>query len=168
MKVILLGNAGSGKTTLAKSLIDLHPSARLSLDEVAFSEGAARRQVEDSVADAISFIAEHDSWIIEGCYSSIVEPLLPHCQLLIFLNPGIETCVAHCHSRPWESEKFASKAEQDANIENLVSWVREYEIRIDEYGLGEHRRLFDSFQGRKMEFTKVVPDAAQQIIAVDV
>lgn len=151
MKTILLGNAGSGKSTLSRRLLAKEPAARLSLDEVAFQDGTERRPLQESIGDVRRFIAEHESWIIEGCYADIIEPILPHCQQLIFLNPGVDVCVAHCRARPWEPEKFGSSTEQDANLENLIEWVRSYETRPDEYGLSRHRKLYDAFPGKKVE-----------------
>jgi adenylate kinase family enzyme len=152
MKVILLGNAGAGKSTLSKKLIAKQPAARLSLDEVAFQKGAERRLLADSIADVKRFIANHESWIIEGCYSDMIESILEDCEELIFLNPGVDTCVAHCRARPWEPEKFSSSREQDENLENLIKWVRSYETRGDEYGLLRHRAIYGAFAGKKREF----------------
>jgi len=152
MKVILLGNAGAGKSTLSRKLIAKHPAARLSLDEVAFQSGTERRPLQASVEDVKRWIADHESWIIEGCYADIIEAVLEHCEELIFLNPAVETCIAHCLSRPWEPEKFGSRQEQEENLENLIQWVRSYESRTDEYGLLWHRRLYESFKGKKREF----------------
>jgi adenylate kinase family enzyme len=152
MKVILLGNAGSGKSTLARRMIARHPAARLSLDEVAFESGTERRPLQQSIDDVVRWIAANESWIIEGCYADIIEPVLKFCDQLIFLNPGIEACIAHCRSRPWELEKFSSRQEQDANLDHLIRWVSSYETRSDEYGLSRHRALYDSFPGRKLEF----------------
>lgn len=154
MKLILLGNAGAGKSTLARRLIAQTPTARLSLDEVAFQEGAQRRPLAHSIAAVQAFIAAHDSWIIEGCYADIIEGILPACEELIFLNPGVETCVAHCHARPWEPEKFASSQEQDQNLDNLIEWVKTYATRTDEYGLQRHRALYEAFTGKKRELTQ--------------
>ena len=151
MKVILLGNAGAGKSTLSRKLIAKHPAARLSLDEVAFQNGTERRPLEDSIEDVERWIADNESWIIEGCYADIIEPVLKHCYELIFLNPGVDTCIAHCLSRPWEPEKFGSRHEQDENLDNLLEWVRSYESRTDEYGLLRHRELYESFKGKKRE-----------------
>lgn len=153
MRIILLGNAGAGKSTLARKLVARQPAGRLSLDEVAFSGGTERRPLADSIADVRRFISANEHWIIEGCYADIIEPVVAECEQLIFLNPGVETCLAHCRTRPWEPEKFGSSADQDRNLANLLDWVRAYETRDDEYGLRRHRALFDGFAGRKVEFT---------------
>lgn len=152
MRVILLGNAGAGKSTLSRRLVAEKPAVRLSLDEVAFQGGIERRPLADSISDVRRFVAANESWILEGCYADIIEPVLGDCDELIFLNPGVEACVAHCRARPWEPEKFRSSREQDDNLENLIEWVRSYESREDEYGLRRHRELFESFRGKKREF----------------
>ena len=154
MKTILLGNAGAGKSTLAKKLMGENLIPRLSLDEVAFAGSAERRPLADSIADVKRFIAANPCWLIEGCYADIIEPMLPECDELIFLNPGVDACTAHCRGRPWEPEKFASAAEQDAHLENLIAWVATYETREDEYGLKRHRALFDTFRGKKQEYRR--------------
>lgn len=111
--------------------------------------------LDKSVDLLMAFIREQKDWIIEGCYSDIIAQALPHCEKLIFLNPGINICVQHCRMRPWEPEKFESSEQQDAHLHNLIHWVKEYETRDDEYGLKRHRQLFDSFKGTKREFNQV-------------
>lgn len=49
MRVILLGNAGAGKTTLAHQLMRGQPIPRLSLDEIAWTEGTERKPLEESI-----------------------------------------------------------------------------------------------------------------------
>ena len=149
MKLILLGNAGAGKSALARKLISQQPAARLSLDEVAFDSGTERCALQDSLRDVRRFILDHASWIIEGCYADIIAPVLPECEALVFLNTGVEVCVAHCRARSWEPEKYPSARLQDEHLENLVAWVRSYETRDDEFGLRAHRVLYESFPGSK-------------------
>ncbi len=169
MKILIMGNSGSGKTTLAKALMERQsqalPGRSMSLDEVAFSEGVQRRPVSESLELIRGFVEDNPAWIIEGCYSSLLEPLLPLCQVLVFLNPGVDRSVANCHSRPWEEDKFTSSESQDAQLEFLISWVRQYPTRDDEYGLHEHRRLFDSYTGRKLEFTTLRAHMAEETVA---
>jgi adenylate kinase family enzyme len=155
MRLVLLGNAGAGKSTMARRIIGSENIPRLSLDEIAWDEGAKRKPLDASLRRLNAFIETHDQWIIEGCYSDLVEAALPYCSELRFLNPGIEACVAHCNRRPWEPEKFPSAAEQEARLQRLIQWVKEYESRDDEYGLKRHRRVFDNYTGPKREYTSV-------------
>lgn len=77
MKTILLGNAGSGKSILSRRIFESQSAATLSLDELAFSKGAERRPLNDSIEDAKRFDNTNEHWIVEGCYADIVAPLLP-------------------------------------------------------------------------------------------
>jgi adenylate kinase family enzyme len=155
MRLVLLGNAGAGKSTMARRIIASENIPRLSLDEIAWDEGAKRKPLDASLRRLNPFIETYDQWIIEGCYSDLVEAALPYCSELRFLNPGIEACVAHCKRRPWEPDNFPSAAKQEAMLQRLIQWVKEYESRDDEYGLKRHRRVFDNYTGPKREYTSV-------------
>jgi hypothetical protein len=80
-----------------------------------------------------------------------VEAAAGHCTELLFLNPGLETCLEHNRHRPWEPHKYASKNEQDAMLENLQAWVAGYCERKDQWSYHAHRQIFDTFTGRKSE-----------------
>ena len=155
MKIVLLGNAGAGKSTMAKRLIGNKQVALLSLDDIAWNEGMVRKPFSESISLLRQFISQNEQWIIEGCYSNLIAAALPYCDELRFLNPGIEVCVSHCLQRPWEPEKFATSQAQQSMLSNLVEWVKQYESRNDEYGLQSHRELFNTFTGIKQEYSKV-------------
>jgi adenylate kinase family enzyme len=152
-RFLIFGNSGAGKSTMAKALQAQHGLAHLDLDTLAWDPVAVavRRPVEDSLADIQAFVAREPSWVIEGCYADLLEHLLEHADALRFLNPGTEACVAHCRARPWEPHKYASKADQDRNLEFLITWVREYETRDGPLSLAAHRALFEAFTGDKLE-----------------
>jgi hypothetical protein len=79
---------------------------------------------------------------------------------MVFMNPGEAVCLSNCLARPWEAHKYTSKQEQDATLPLLLDWVRGYYSRSDDMSLHAHRRLFDSFAGRKREITANGPDVS--------
>lgn len=155
LRIVLLGNAGVGKTTMAKRILEQRAVPRLSLDTIAWNPDIVRKPHAEARELLLAFIREHPDWIIEGVYSDLIEEALPYCTELRFLNPGVETSIRHCHARPYEPDKFPTPQAQDENLQNLLDWVRQYESRDDEYGLVRHRSLFDAFNGPKREFTSV-------------
>ena len=70
MRILIFGNSGSGKTTLARTLAAKHRLAHLDLDSIVWEPGqiAVQRSAEAIAASLRQFLAEHEAWIIEGCY----------------------------------------------------------------------------------------------------
>jgi adenylate kinase family enzyme len=154
VRILVFGNSGSGKSTLASEMSREYGVPHLDLDQLAWASPGIRKPVAESTEEIRSFAAEHRQWVVEGCYTDLLEVLVPLATELRFLNPGVEACIANCRARPWEPDKYASREEQDARLEFLLQWVREYETRDDEYSLKRHRELFDRFPGPKQEWTQ--------------
>ncbi len=154
MRFAILGNSGSGKSTLAAWLAARTGAPLLDLDTIAWlpDRPGIRREHAAAAADLQAFCSA-DRWIIEGCYGELVASSLSRAPVLIFLNPGRSRCQAHCRARPWEPHKYASKAEQDANLEYLLAWVADYYERDGEMSLAGHRACFDAYPGEKLEIT---------------
>ena len=155
-RIVIFGNSGSGKLTLAAEKAELQVCAHLDLDTVAWDPGnntPTRKPLADSEKLIAPFLADNENWVIEGCYSDLLELVIPHCTEIVFLNPGIDICATNCRNRPWEPHKYGSPAEQDANLDMLLRWVEQYPQRNDEFSLQAHRRIYDSFSGVKREYT---------------
>ncbi|TCS64328.1 P-loop NTPase family protein [Varunaivibrio sulfuroxidans] len=155
-KIVIFGNAGSGKTTLARHYANHYGLARLDLDTLAWTDATppSRKALCDSAEEIETFIAQNRKWVIEGVYAGLLGVAIVRADQLFFMNPGVEACVANCKSRPWEPHKYKSAAQQDKNLAMLIEWVRRYPNRRDEYSLAAHRALFDSFTGEKKEVTR--------------
>lgn len=155
VKAIELGNSGSGKTTFSRGLAEHHFVDILHADDVSFDEPGILLPIDERVRRVLAWQDGLDGWIVEGCYGLIAEALEADAEVFFFLNPGVEVCLAHCRARPWEPEKFDTWEDQEAGLEFLLQWVREYETRSDEFGLTEHRRIFEELRRRKYELCSV-------------
>ena len=157
MRIAILGNAGSGKSTLAKSLARTQGMPMLDLDTLVWEPDRVAVERPDSLvfADLAQFCRESDDWVIDGCYGDLVEAVLPHGPLLIFLEPGQDVCIANCRNRPWEPHKYRTKREQDDHLEDLLGWVRSYYDLDGSMSLAGHRAVFDAYAGPKRLVTQL-------------
>ena len=170
MRIVIIGNSGSGKSTLARELAAPARTPLLDLDTIFWEPGqiAVPRPPPAVHADLDRFCAEHADWIAEGCYGGLAERMLglapgpaassagsaPEARPeLIFMNPGEAACLRNCRARPWEPHKYASKADQDCQLEFLLGWVSDYYRRASDASLARHRAIFDAYSGPKRELT---------------
>jgi adenylate kinase family enzyme len=162
MKVVVFGNSGSGKSTYVRDLAIREGLAHLDLDSIVWESGkiAVERPRESIVASLQSFIDSQAAWVIEGCYGELVRAASAHCTLLVFLNPGINVCLANNLKRPWEPHKYASLELQNTMLDQLQEWVARYYQRDDAWSYRAHREIFDTFAGPKVEHREMGACAA--------
>ncbi|MFT6897415.1 MAG: adenylate kinase family enzyme [Paraglaciecola sp.] len=83
IRLVILGNSGSGKSTLAGQLAKRFNIAHLDLDTLAWlpigspMEALQRAPLGGSMAGINAFIHTQKNWLIEGCYSDLLEQVLP-------------------------------------------------------------------------------------------
>lgn len=156
MRIVILGNSGSGKSFLARALAERHGLTHLDLDTLVWepSEIAVARPVEAVEADVQAFLAAHSSWVVEGCYEGFLAEALPSCTEFIFLNPGLETCLENTRRRPWEPHKYEREEDQHRLLPMLLSWVAGHYERTDAWSHAAHRKVFDGFRGPKREISE--------------
>jgi adenylate kinase family enzyme len=157
MKVLVFGNSGSGKSTYARTLATREGLAHLDLDSIVWEPGkvAVQRPRESVVAALKRFIDLQAAWVIKGCYGELIRATSAQCTLLVFLNPGIDACLANNLRRAWEPHKYASLELQNAMLGQLQQWVLEYYQLEDAWSYRAHREIFDTFAGAKAEHREV-------------
>jgi adenylate kinase family enzyme len=150
-KILIFGNSGSGKSTLAKELCNSYGLAHLDLDTLAWEPTSPpkRKRLIESEQEIDSFINSNGGWVIEGCYSDLLEMAVPVSNEIIFMNLPVETCIANAKSRPWEPHKYESKEAQDANLGMLIDWIAQYPGRVDTFSEVAHNELYEKYSNKK-------------------
>jgi len=153
VRLVVVGNSGSGKSTFARRAATEHDLVYLELDSIVWQGHGVpvERPPEVARAELAAFIARHERWVIEGCDGDLAEAALPACSELVFMNPGVAACVANNRRRPWEPHKYDSAADQERMLPGLLAWVESYYTREDKRSYAYHRRVFDAFTGPKRE-----------------
>ena len=155
-RILIFGNSGSGKSTLAARLANKENLAHLDLDVLAWkSASPPERQALAASGEKIdAFIAANEGWVIEGCYTDLLQWAAPFASEIIYMNLPVENCIANAKSRPWEPHKYASAAEQDKNLPMLLRWIEDYERRSDVFSASAHAQFYQQFQGNKSMITE--------------
>ena len=153
-RIVIFGNSGSGKSTLALKMSKESKLAHLDLDTLAWEPDSppVRCSIAKSHEAINHFMVSNENWVIEGCYSDLLEFALEKATKVIYLCLPIEHCVENAKSRPWEPHKYESKEAQDANLKMLITWIRQYENRSDTFSKSAHEKLFNQFGGSKIKF----------------
>jgi adenylate kinase family enzyme/pimeloyl-ACP methyl ester carboxylesterase len=152
-RLVVLGNTGSGKTTLARALARACQMEHLDLDTVVFDpdQVGVMRSDEAIRSDLETFVSTTARWVAEGSYADWADVLARRAEGFVFLNPGVEVCLAHQDARPWEPHKYDDPAEQERRRAFLREWTTRYPERDDTFGLRAHRGVYDRFDGPKVE-----------------
>ncbi|PLW66830.1 AAA family ATPase [Pseudohalioglobus lutimaris] len=154
-KILVFGNSGSGKSTIARELCDSQGLAHLDLDSLAWKPGVPpeRMPLAESAREIHNFIQTRNGWVIEGCYTDLLQAALPFANEMIYMNLPVSLCIQNAKNRPWEPHKYDSPAAQDANLEMLIDWISQYDERTDTFSKQAHLALFESFGGTRTEHT---------------
>ena len=148
-RILITGNSGSGKSTMAAQVAAEYGLPHLDLDTLAWESPAVRRPLDDSVAAIRAFLDRNPQWVIEGCYADLIETSFPWRPELVLLHPGCEVCVQNCRDRPHEAHKYPTKEEQDRRLSFLLQWVSDYYERDGPMSLRGHLDLFERYDGAK-------------------
>ncbi|MCP4159860.1 MAG: DNA topology modulation protein FlaR [Deltaproteobacteria bacterium] len=128
MKIYIIGAAGSGKTTLAKTISETLNVKTTNLDEIFWSntkEGyGIKRDIEERniIYDEI---LQHDSWIIEGAYIQWPRKGFYLADEFVFLNLKESTVsyriIKRFFLRKLNIEK-SNKKETFSSLVKLIKW----------------------------------------------
>lgn len=149
-KILVIGSGGSGKTTFARRLGEIHGIEVIHLDSKYWRPGWVetpkdewRRKVEELVAG--------DAWIIDGNYSGTLGVRLDACDTVIFLDLPRTVCLWRVLKRALAFRNAARPDMAEGCPEKInlafLWWVWNYPSRTRPKVL---ERLGETSQGKKI------------------
>jgi adenylate kinase family enzyme len=136
LRVIIFGNSGSGKTTVAKNISEASGVRVLNLDSVFWmSSDFDKRRPEDEVYASIAKATCEPSWIVEGVYGDLIASASCRANVAIWLNLPMSLCLKQLEQR-------------DSSA--LIEWASGYESRSDKFSKVYHQNIYENFAGKKI------------------
>ncbi len=124
-KIIVLGCAGAGKSTLSRKLRDKTGLPLYHLDLI-WHKADKTHITREEFDERLLKILEEDRWIIDGNYSRTLEARLKVCDLAILLDLPMETCLAGVEARRGKPRPDMPWIEMEEDPE-FTQWIRDFE-----------------------------------------
>jgi adenylate kinase family enzyme len=157
MRTVIIGNSGSGKSHLAKSLSALYSLPVIHLDRIFWMPGGFnQKKSKDEMFREVEEKRQENSWIVEGVFGELAELFLPRAQTRIYLDMDWATCQSGLKLRGSESSRQMEPIKAEENFRKLLLWAKQYWTRTNLCSHAGHFRLFSDFSGHKFKFTSRV------------
>ena len=151
MRMIIIGNSGSGKTWLATRLAQPGNIPVIHLDDIFWEPGGFdKKRSQEIVTMMIEESRNKDSWIVEGVFGEMAEQFLDQAECLVWLDIDWPTCHARLLKRGSESKKHMGRAESEEGLQKLVEWASQYCERTNARSYTGHKKLVEAFSGQKV------------------
>lgn len=152
MKIIIIGNSGSGKSYTGQKLSCIKQLPCTHLDKIFFRPGgftvSDERPIEDVYKD-LDKVRLSDQWIIEGIFGDLIERCSPNATHFLFLDLSQDQCEKGLRLREFQPENWNDPEIGRSVFEDLINWAINYWNRNDRFSHEYHLRLYDSFVGIK-------------------
>lgn len=134
MKIRIIGNSCSGKTTLTRSLGQYFTIPILHMDGIAFIPNSdfELRDKAQIRADLSTFITTNQKWIIEGNYLSTISAVYNVPDIIIYIDLPVEQSIYNFELR---HEEFRGKSRPElpnlieTDKQEMIDWISDYPNR---------------------------------------
>ena len=151
MKLIILGNSGSGKSWLGKKLAQNFDCKLIEMDKLFWEPGGFNKKRDPEIVKKdIESFTEADSWICEGVFGRIADMAIDKANMLILLDLAWEDCKKNLMTRGPNYNDCHSPSQAEESFEELLNWVKEYSVRENHTSRKYHYNLYNNFEGEKL------------------
>ena len=163
MKIIIIGNSGSGKTWLAIRLSASISAPVVHLDNLFWEPGGFdKKRSREEVDLLIRQSKECTSWVVEGVFGEFAELYFDVADLLIWLDIDWRICKTRLEGRGSESKMLLEREQSEEGLRKLVEWASHYCDRQGLCSYGGHKTLMNRFSGKKLHLRS--PSDVQKFI----
>ena len=128
-KILVIGSAGSGKTTFSRLLSKKLNLPLIHLDKEYWKAGWVKPEHNEWV-EKVSAILVNDKWIIDGNYGSTLEMRVEKADMIIFLDFKRLVCVSGVLKRVFKNRKKQRDDLPEGCIDKLdfkfLKWVWDF------------------------------------------
>lgn len=115
MKIVVIGYAGSGKSTMSKRIAQKYNLLLLYLDCVHFLPNWGKRELQEEREIVSQFIDDNDNWIIDGNYFDVLfDERLEKADKIVVFKFGRLSCLYRAYKR---SIEYRDKPRESMNPE---------------------------------------------------
>lgn len=150
MKILIIGNSGSGKSWLAKRLAECHGLPLIHLDDLFWQPGGFDQP--RSEAEQARLLAEAScqaTWIAEGVFGRLAAQVLQQADHLVWLDLEWSVCVKRLRHRAAEAPMHQGRRQTENGLAKLLAWAGAYDTRGDDCSRTAHTQLFEHFRGTR-------------------
>lgn len=97
-RILIIGNAGSGKTTFAKTLANKTQLPLVHLDKL-YWRGTWEHTPREEFDAILQNELEKREWIIDGNFNRTIPHRLKYCDTVFYFDPPVITCLAGITTR---------------------------------------------------------------------
>lgn len=141
-RLLIIGNSGSGKITLAACIMPRSQRSVLDLDAVHWRADGRKRE-ELLARQTVAALAAEPRWIIEGVYGWLAEVAVARATALIWTDLPWSEC------QDGLLRRGLRRGMTETDRTALVAWAAAYWTRRTPSSWAGHLRLFEDFPGEK-------------------
>ena len=147
MKILIIGNSGSGKTYKGKEISKKYNIPLYEMDEIVWEPcGYNQKRPKEEIEKMVDNIKSRNSWVVEGVFGDIASLFTKDATKLIWLDKNWNDCLSNLKKRGPSYNRYKNKNEAEQAFEELINWASKYWSRDNSCSYNFHKELFDMFQ----------------------